>query len=136
MLAGVRNFIIQQGSTWDPVMTWKSDGTPVNLTGYGARLQGRLPLGGDIVQPFDLSSTGGTIILGGALGTFQPVVTAAQTSAIVVPSGAQTYTIEDENEEYSRTLYILAEYDLEFFIGAYVTRLLQGYFLFSAEVTR
>lgn len=41
LIPGKKNFKLKQGSTWDPVVTWKPGGVPMNLTGWFARMQFR-----------------------------------------------------------------------------------------------
>ena len=96
-------------------LTWKdSTGSPVNLTGYTARMQVRTNYEAEDTL-VSLTSSGGDITLGGALGTI------AVTIAASVTQGLQL----DE-----------AVYDLELVNGATVTRLIQGRAIISREVTR
>lgn len=102
-----------QGATWDYQLVWKSAGTPVNLTGYTARLQARATYASGTAV---LSLTSGTgITLGGTAGTIDLAASATTTAAIP----ADQYV-----------------YDLELVNGSTVTRLVQGYLNVSAEVTR
>jgi hypothetical protein len=114
--AGYYDMIADQGATFSQVITWKSaTGTPVNLSGYSARMQVR-PRVDSSTETLDLSSTGNNpkIVLGGALGTIM----------ITVPAG-------DMDFEGS---YV---YDLEVqSSGGVVTRLLMGRFQCRPEVTR
>ncbi len=106
-----------QGVTWSYDILWE-DGdpvSPVNLTGYSARMQVRAAAASDdIVLELD-SGLGGEITLGGAAGTIDLNLTATATAEI--PAGWYVY-------------------DLELVSGATVTRLLEGRFAVSAEVTR
>jgi hypothetical protein len=105
-----------QGASFDYTLTWLSAGAPVNLTGYTGRMQVRdgYDAGSAIV-----SLTSGTgITLGGTAGTILVELTATQTAAIdATPSGQYVY-------------------DLELVSGATVTRLVEGTFIVSPEVTR
>ena len=105
-----------QGASFDYTLTWLSDGAPVNLTGYTGRMQVRdgYDAGSAIV-----SLTSGTgITLGGTAGTILVELTATQTAEIdATPSGQYVY-------------------DLELVSGATVTRLVEGTFIVSPEVTR
>lgn len=106
---------IEQGATFQMDVTWKAtDGTPVDLTGSTARMQLR--------ETYDSGSTlvsltsGSGITLGGTAGTVTIVITAAQTAALPIVAGV---------------------YDLEVESGTgVVTRLLQGVFEVTPEVTR
>jgi hypothetical protein len=114
MAAGTLGFTIEQGATFNLVLTWQVNSTPVNLTGYTARLQARVDI--EETETILSMTTGAGITLGGAAGTITLSQTAIQTA--VLPAGS----------------YI---YDLELVSGAgVVTRLVQGDLLISPEVTR
>ena len=114
-MAGSFDFTIEQGATFNLVMTWKIDGVAVNLTGYTARLQARVDVA-DTTTVLSMTTAGGGITLGGAAGTITLDQTATQTTALSVGSFV---------------------YDLEIISSAaVVTRLLQGELIISAEVTR
>lgn len=114
MAAGSYNILIEQGATYDQTFTMTRDGSPVNLTGYTARMQFRVSAATSSIT-FDVA-TSGTFTLGGALGTIRVQISATATSGIV----AGTYV-----------------YDLEIQSGTgVVTRLLQGQVVVSPEVTR
>lgn len=95
---------IPQGATWTKTITWKTGATPtpVNLTGYTARM--------DLVsagQPtISLTTANARITLGGAAGTITLLLDATTTAAMA----ATTYA-----------------YDLELVQATTVTRLLEGY---------
>lgn len=111
---GVYNMDAPQGATLNRVLTWKIDGTPVNLTGFTARMQVRPTATSSTVY---LSLTSGSgLTLGGVAGTITVNATATQMAA--VPAGQHAY-------------------DIELVSGAgEVTRLVAGLFKVSAEVTR
>jgi hypothetical protein len=114
-MAGSFDFTIEQGATFNLVMTWKIDGVAVNLTGYTARLQARVDVA-DTTTVLSMTTAGGGITLGGAAGTITLDQTATQTTALSVGSFV---------------------YDLELISSANVViRLLQGELVISAEVTR
>ena len=114
-MAGVHNFLCEQGATFSRVITYQgSEGAPVNLTGYTARMQVRATTE-DAAVLLSLTTENGGIALGGAAGTVTLLATATQTAAM--PSGELVY-------------------DIELVSGAVVTRLLQGCFVVDAEVTR
>ena len=114
MAAGNYSFTIEQGATFARTIIWTdAAGDPIDLTGYTARMSGRAAYssGGTI---FSLTSPGGGIVITGASGRLDITIDAATTAAL--PTGGV--------------------YDLELVNGAVVTRLLQGSFSLSAEVTR
>ena len=113
-MAGSYNFTIEQGATFNLLMTWKIDNVPVNLTGYTARLQARIDV--DETDTILSLTTGAGITLGGAAGTITLDQTATQTA--LLPKGEYVYDLELQTS------------------GGVVTRLLQGELNISAEVTR
>ena len=115
MAAGLYDITIEQGATFQMNLTWKdSTGAAVNITGYTARMQVRENYEAESTL-VSLTSSGGDIVLGGALGT------------IVITIGASVTQLLQLDE---------AVYDLELVNGATVTRLLQGKATVSREVTR
>lgn len=103
-----------QGATFNKTFTWTIDNSPVNLTGYTARMQVRATKESPTTIVSLTSSSG--ISLGGVNGTIAvnmiPTATAALAAGVYV-------------------------YDLELVSGTgAVTRLLEGKFQVSAEVTR
>ena len=116
----------QQGNTFDEVWTWEtettaSDGTvsktPVDLTGYSARLQVRKD---GIEAPLIDIRDGNGITLGGAAGTIAINITAAIMASVPATTG---------------------EYDLEMTANdangvQTVRKLMQGTFTIQPEVTR
>lgn len=113
--AGTLHLTIEQGATFNPVLTWKDqNGVLVDLSGYSARMQIR-----DSVEAtgflHEATTVNGQIVLGGAAGTITFNIDAATTAG---------FTFET------------AVYDLELVSGAVVTRLLQGDVVLSLEVTR
>jgi hypothetical protein len=113
-MAGEYNFTIEQGATFNLLMTWRIDNVPVNLTGYTARLQARIDV--DETETILSLTTGAGITLGGAAGTISLDQTATQTA--LLPKGEYVYDLELQSS------------------GGIVTRLLQGELNISAEVTR
>jgi hypothetical protein len=112
---GILNLTFPQGATWDLSLTYKaSNGTPVNLTNYTARMQVRSSYA-SATAVLSLTDTAG-ITLGGAAGT------------VVVAVSASTAATIEANQ------YV---YDLELVSGGgTVTRLVQGTFTVTPEVTR
>lgn len=115
MAAGTLDFTIEQGATFNLLLTWKINNVAVNLTGYTARLAARVDVE-DTETVLTLTTENGGITLGGALGTISLDRTATQTA--LLPAGTYVYDLE-----------------LISGVGA-VTRLVQGELDISAEVTR
>jgi predicted MFS family arabinose efflux permease len=115
MAAGTLDFTIEQGATFNLLLTWKINDIPVNLTNWTARLQARVDVE-DTETVLTLTTENGGITLGGALGTISLDRTATQTA--LLPAGTYVYDLE-----------------LISGVGA-VTRLVQGELDISAEVTR
>jgi hypothetical protein len=111
---GTYNITAYQGADWDRTFTITQSGTALNLTGYTASMQVREAADS---TAYLLSLTSGTgITLGGTAGTVVVAITAAQSSAI--PAGSYAYDLE-----------LIAT-------AGSVTRLLQGAFNVSGNVTR
>jgi hypothetical protein len=115
MAAGTLDFTIEQGATFNLLLTWKINDVAVNLTGYTARLAARVDVE-DTETVLTLTTENGGITLGGALGTISLDRTAAQTT--LLPAGTYVYDLE-----------LIAS-------NGTVTRLVQGELDISAEVTR
>jgi len=115
MAAGTLDFTIEQGATFNLLLTWKIDNVAVNLTGYTARLQARVDVE-EIETVLSLTTSNGGITLGGALGTISLDQTAVQTT--LLPAGTYVYDLE-----------LIAS-------NGTVTRLVQGELDISPEVTR
>jgi hypothetical protein len=116
MAAGTLDFTIEQGATFNLLLTWEIDGVPVNITNWTARLQARIDIE-ETETVLSLTTTaGGGITLGGAAGTISLDQTATQTA--LLPAGEYVYDLE-----------------LISAVGA-VTRLVQGELNISPEVTR
>lgn len=115
-MAGQYTLRINQGANLDKTITWKdSAGVLKVLTGFTAELQVRFKKDSSSIL-VTMKTSDSTIVLGGVLGTIQLLQTAAQTAAYTFAS---------------------ALYDLELTSsGGVVTRLLEGPFLVSKEVTR
>lgn len=111
--AGQYNWIADKGATLSRTIVWYSSGsTPMNLTGYTAKMQVRSTPTGAVV--LELSTANGRIALGGSAGTI--TITAA---ASVMNMTADLY-----------------QYDLELTNGSVVTRLVQGSFEVRDEITQ
>lgn len=113
---GLLDLNCYQGASFDYTLTWQTNGAPVNLTGYTARMQVRD--GYDGATAVVSLTSGSGITLGGTAGTIALALTPTVTAAIdATPSGQYVY-------------------DLELVNGSAVTRLVQGNFIVSPEVTR
>jgi hypothetical protein len=109
------NLRLPQGATWDIVLTWTDDeGLAIDVTDYTAAMQARTRAD-DTAPTIDLSSADGTLILGGAAGTINIHVSAADTA--LYPAGRYRY-------------------DLEVASGPEVTRLIEGSLEVTPEITR
>lgn len=114
--AGKYNVIADQGATFARLITWKDDeNTPVDLTGYSARMQVREKYT-STVAALSLSTPSSGISLGTTNGQITLSVPASTMAAL--PSGEYVYDLEMVSST-----------------GA-VTRLLQGTFTVTPEVTR
>ena len=113
MTPGKLNLTCPQGSTFSKTLTYKIDDSAVDLTGYDARLQ---------VREFHYSedpvvniSSGNGITLGGSAGTIDILLSASDTQELIAGN------------------YV---YDLELVVSGTVTRLIEGNFIVTPEVTR
>lgn len=116
MTAATRDITIEQGATFTYPLIYKdSEGTPVNLTGYTARMQVRRSKASDVAV-LTLTTENGSITLGGAAGTINVVASAENTAAITIKVGV---------------------YDLELVSpSGNVKRLIEGEVTISQEVTK
>lgn len=111
---GTYDITAWQGADYDKTFTVTQGGTALNWTGYTARMQVREAA--DATATLLSLTSGSGITLGGTAGTVAITITAAQSAAI--PSGAYAYDLELVSS------------------GLQVTRLLQGAFIVSGNVTR
>lgn len=114
MTPGSLDLLMPKGSTFQRTLTWKINGSAVNLTGYTARMQARES---HTAASTVLNLTSGSgITLGGTAGTIAISVSATTTAAIT-----QSQLV----------------YDLELVAGdGTVTRLVEGVITLTPEVTR
>jgi hypothetical protein len=115
-VAGVYNITCHQGATLQRTLTWTDPAkTPINLTSYTARMHVRTVANANTTI-LELTTENSRIALGGTAGTVNLTV-AANVTANLTPA-----------------LYV---YDLEVVSGGgVVTRLVEGNFNVTAEVTR
>jgi hypothetical protein len=110
---GTYNITCPQGATWDKTFTVSIGGTALNLTGYTAAMQVR-DSAGAATALISLTQASG-ITLGGTAGTIAVLIGSTATAALDAGS-------------YS--------YDLELNSGSTITRLLEGAFNVTGNVTR
>lgn len=110
---GNYNIVCPQGATFDRVARLTVGGSAFDLTGYTARMQVRETY--DATATLVSLTTGSGITLGGTAGTIQWVI--SSTASAALPDGNFVY-------------------DLELINNAEVTRLIQGKFTVTPEVTR
>jgi len=126
MAAGKYSFTVEQGSTTSFQVVYKdANGTPVNLSGYHARMQIRETKDSSIVicnlsSSLDADGTG--LNLSGSAGT--------------LPLSSGSIGIYISAASSSGFGFDTAYYDLELVTGGTVTRLLQGSVKLDKEVTR
>lgn len=112
---GQVNFLCPQGSTFDKTITYKIDEVPVDLTGYSSRLQVR-EFHYSTSALLDLSSPDNGMTMGGSAGTINIFIDSSTTTDL--SAGNWVYDLEIESS------------------GGIVTRLIEGAFIVSPEVTR
>jgi hypothetical protein len=85
--SGEAKITLEQGATFDHTLTWTAGGTPVDLTGYTARMQIREEF--DSADPVVslTSSPAAGLTLGGTAGTIRIVITDEQTAALTIEAG-------------------------------------------------
>ena len=114
MTPGKYNIVCPQGSTYSQTFTYSVSDVPVDLTTYTARMQVREKYTSTLVN-VSLTTENGGIVLGGESGTIDVVIDADSTAELV----AKDYV-----------------YDLELVSSSVVTRLIEGKFIVTPEVTR
>ncbi len=103
---------VEQGSTWRRVLTVKNDdGTPVNLTGYSARMQVRETI--EAVTPVYSLTTGDGITIDGPAGQLTIVIADETSSAWTWRYGVYDLELESAGGEVERLLYGEVEVDQE-----------------------
>lgn len=123
MAAETYNITIEVGADAPNLLdlAWRQAGgvTPVNITGYTARMQVRRKFTSEDALLSVTEASG--ITLGGVLGTIVVGLTAAQTATLPLSDSGTIHAV----------------YDLELVSpGGVVTRLIQGIAILSSEVTR
>lgn len=127
-----QNLIIRQGETWSFPYTWKDgSGAPIDITGYSARMAVKKSADNatDIFLSTGGDANGGTISLGGALGTILLAMTAEQTDAM---QNSDWWMDDPLPLDPSMNFF----YDLEVVSPAgQVTRLLEGQVTYYRSIT-
>jgi hypothetical protein len=125
MAAGKYSFTLEQGSTFQRQLTYQdSNGVPIDLTSYSARMQIR-PSPGSATLYLTLSSSlmpDGTGLNMNGLSGANP--TTSGTIGIVISAATSSLLTFDE-----------AAYDLEIYSGSYASRIIEGKVKLSKEVT-
>ncbi len=126
MAAGRYDITLEQGATFDLPLRYRApSGTPVNLTGYSAKMQVREAPASAVFVEFNsaLTANGFIWLTGsaenredGANGNLRIFMTAANSAAL--PRFAGRYDLELRDS------------------AGYVTRLLEGQFRVEPEITR
>ena len=121
MEPGKLNLLVPQGTTWSKQLNWiDSDDDPVPLAGYTARMQVRKTVATQGTPVLSLTTENGRITLGPGDGEILLSIDATTTAALPTNRVKQTW-----------------RYDLELVSGGgAVTRLLEGKFVVTPEVTR
>lgn len=114
MTPGKYNMICPQGTTFSKQLTYSIEGVPVNLTGYTAKMQVREKHSSQNVI-ISMTTENDGIVLGGSLGTIDLFIDSEDTSSFIA-------------KEYV--------YDLELISSSVVTRIIEGKFIVTPEVTR
>ena len=102
MAAGIKNLVIEQKVTYRKRLTYRDKAKrPINLTGYGARMQIRAADGSLIA---DLSTENGKIMLGGVAGTIDLILSEAETTVMNFTSALYDLKLIQPNGESKRML--------------------------------
>ena len=124
MASGKYSFIIEQGATTDFEVQYKdSNGSPVNLATYHARMQIRSDYGGTLIANLtsSLDTDGTGLNLSGSNGTTP--VSSGSIGIFISAASSSNFNFDE------------AKYDLELVQGSTVTRLLEGKVKLSKNVT-
>lgn len=118
MSAGTYNFTIEQGTTFQQDFYWSIASTPVNVTGYAARMMVRPTVNAPDPPLASWNTTNGRMTIGTSDGRFTIFLKDTDTAAITWTTGV---------------------YDIELVSPAttpVVTRILKGTITVDPEVTR
>lgn len=88
MPASSYDILIEQGSVFTLDLIYRDGtGVPIDLTGWEARMQIRQKYASPDPSLVSLSTTDGSIVLGGVLGTIKAKVTSELTAALTIKRG-------------------------------------------------
>jgi hypothetical protein len=104
MAAGTYNMTLEQGVDQDLEFLWKDDtGTPINLTGYTARMQARASYE-EAKAVLELSTASNTIVIDGAAGKLTLKFSAAVTSKVYTLKLVYDIELKDPSNKTLRFL--------------------------------
>jgi hypothetical protein len=118
MAAGRFDLALEGGQDTPVTFTWQSNGAPVNLTGYTAKLQIRQYPNGTLV--LQKATSDGSITLGGANGTISFTVSVA--------NAATLYSAIQQGRQLKYDLIMTSP-------GNVYTKLLKGYVTVDPAIT-
>ena len=138
MAAGIYNFTIEQGTTFQRTFKYKdASGNPLDLTDHDIRMQLRDTLADTpgSTKFFEFGS-GSAFSLAGSGGLF--IVSSSEAGAAATPAVFDQFTLfisssATENMDFESALY---DIEIQESSSGIVTRLLQGKVKISKEVTR
>jgi hypothetical protein len=132
MAAGKHTFILEQGTTFDIRVDYKNNnGTPVNLTGYSARMH---------IRPQPTADTIYCRITGTPTADGTKIITTPVSGSVTLPATSGSLGLYIS--AYSSSLFTFTEgyYDIEIYSGSgvteYVTRILEGKIKVTKNTTR
>lgn len=116
-MAGSFDMVIDKGATFQRTLRITNDGNPLVLDGYSARMKIATTSGAGKEVIFEANTTNGKLVISdSADGKLSLTMSATETDAVAVTRAVYDLEIEDA-------------------VGV-VTRLLQGYVIFSDSVTK
>lgn len=96
MSAGYHHFIVEQGATFQHVLTLKdSAGSLVNLTGYTSAQMDLRTDADQTTAALSLTTANSRIALGGSAGTITITISASDTASMVATDGVYDLEIVD-----------------------------------------
>lgn len=125
-MAGVYDIEIEQGSDTNDIEIYptEDDGSPIDLSGYTARLQIRPDVRSETLYD-DLTTENSRIVIESFVENFEETPTTFYKIIIKFP-----------NETTSAYHWVTGVYDLELYSGTLVDRFLKGTVTTDREVTR
>lgn len=101
-MATVYDFTFDQGTTIRRRLTWKRNGSPMDLTNWTARMEIRAKLKGELL--FRLDTTNGRIVLGGPMGTIDLHITAEESTLWEFKSAVYDLELIEANGDVGRCI--------------------------------